>query len=420
MSHFMKRLMKLIKTPQPQGFEKPFVIFLTVVLVVASGVNIFQILTNGQSVLAFGVVVLAGVSIWLHWVAPRFYTSADSLMIWFYLAVQTLLAFVLTILSPQMLFAVMGLSFFLSLLGEAYGGLHNKRTRYGVTAGLLVVSLAAWLMNGSLISIWDWVLGMLPATAFIIIYVTLFLEQSEAKEKAQSLLHELRHANRELEESAREISTLTLMTERQRMARELHDTLAQGLAGIILQMEAADSYLEKGQHTKAQTIIQQAMQRARQVLGESRQVIDDLRKKAYDPEGFASWIRDAAASFTGDTGIPCSTALAPLPENLPLDLQLALQRIVSEGLVNIKKHARASHAWISLQVREGCLMLEINDDGCGFELSQVHSQPDRYGLIGVEERVIHLGGRFDINTSPGDGTTLDVVLPLSADQKVTC
>ena len=105
----------------------------------------------------------------------------------------------------------------------------------------------------------------------------MYSRQADARVKAQELLAELEAANRRLTESADQIEDLTLANERQRMARELHDTLAQGLAGLILQLEAADSHLASGHPDRAQAIVQQAMTRARETLAESRRAIDGLR-----------------------------------------------------------------------------------------------------------------------------------------------
>ena len=117
---------------------------------------------------------------------------------------------------------------------------------------------------------------------FVVIYVTLYVRQMEAREKAQALAVELETANRQLTDYAARVEDLTIANERQRMARELHDTLSQGLAGLILQLEAAQAHLGQDHPAKAREIITDAMGQARRTLSEARRAIDDLRQSPQD------------------------------------------------------------------------------------------------------------------------------------------
>jgi NarL family two-component system sensor histidine kinase YdfH len=411
MTNVFHQFRKAMKHPRKTGYEVPFLVFLTLVLAGVTFITIYQAIRQGSAGLALLFMLLSIFSIGLHWLAPKIYLSEQKPIIWFYLLLQTGLAFVLTVFSLDFVFPVTGFGFFLSLIGEGYGSLKDSLEKNGVVVLLLMISLGAWWINVGVGEFWNWALGMLPATAFIIIYISLYAQQALAKEAAHKLLADLRRANHRLAESACQVETLTLMTERQRMARELHDTLAQGLAGIILQMEAADSYLDQQQAAKAQEIIRMAMGRARQTLAESRQVIDDLRKKAYDPEAFAGWIYDEADHFTQVTGISCRVDV-DLPPHMPVDVQLAIQRILSEGLTNIRKHAAASQVWLSVKPADRCLVVRIQDDGCGFDPDAVLSATDRYGLLGIRERAAEFDGWVRFESGAGEGTVIRVGLPL--------
>ena len=115
-------------------------------------------------------------------------------------------------------------------------------------------------------SIGWWALGTFPIVLFVVIYVTMYMRQIEARAQAQALAVELEKANQQLSEYADRVEDLTIANERQRIARELHDTLSQGLAGLILQLEAADANLSANHPEKARAIVQQTMDHARATL----------------------------------------------------------------------------------------------------------------------------------------------------------
>lgn len=145
-------------------------------------------------------------------------------------------------------------------------------------------------------------LNTIPIVVFVILFISLYMRQNEAREQAQSLATELESANRQLTEYASQVEELTLAAERQRLARELHDTLSQGLTGLVLQLEAVKAHLESGRGERAVAIIEQSLARARSTLADSRSAIDDLRAV---PAGLPEAMRAKAERFTQATGIPC-------------------------------------------------------------------------------------------------------------------
>jgi NarL family two-component system sensor histidine kinase YdfH len=299
------------------------------------------------------------------------------------------------------------------LLGEAIGIIETVWQKGVAVVAITALSgLSLYLLNENYIG-WGWLITVAPITTFVIIYVWLFRKQVDARQQAQQYLEELEHANRQLAEYADRIEDLTLVSERQRMARELHDTLAQGLAGLILQLEAADSHLSSGRSDRAQTIVQQAMGRARNTLGEARKVIDDLRAGPATAGGLAEALEKEVQRFISASGISCDLKLN-LPPTLPDEISEHLLRMVAEGLVNVERHARASRAWVRVEYSSGNLNIEVGDDGIGFDPQLTLQRPGHYGLLGMRERARLAGGAMQIRSKPGEGATIEMRLPLNS------
>lgn len=339
----------------------------------------------------------------LHWNSPRL--AGNLRLSVLYLAAQGALAFVLPLIAEAE-FLVLGLA--LAMVGEAVGLLWN--VMWGAIAILFYLALAAldMVLLSKSNTLPEWALAALPTSIFVIVYVVLYGRQAQARARAQSLLSELDTAHRELAEYAVRVEDLTLANERQRMARELHDTLAQGLAGLILQLEAASTHLEKGNDDRARTILKQAMTRARATLAEARRAIDDLRSGQTLAQDWQAALREQVKHFTDATGIPCEVELEPGRE-LPEAAREQALFVVTEGLANIARHAQAQHVWVRLRGMDGEPVLEVQDDGRGFDPASV--PPAHYGLLGMRERARLAGGALEISSSPGGGTTLRLRLP---------
>lgn len=239
----------------------------------------------------------------------------------------------------------------------------------------------------------------------------LFLQQYNERARTQQLLSELETAHRQLAEYADQVEDLTLAAERRRMARELHDTLAQGLAGLILQLEAASSHLAEGRTERTQAIMQQAMIRARGTLAEARQAIADLRQDYPGQSDLAETIRAEVERFTTATGIPCTLELNPAIV-LPQEWQDHARRVVSEGLTNVARHAQANQVWVTVGEHENEVEIQVRDNGIGFDPAAVETMAGHYGLPGMRERARLAGGALIVASRPGRGTTLNFRLPL--------
>jgi NarL family two-component system sensor histidine kinase YdfH len=234
--------------------------------------------------------------------------------------------------------------------------------------------------------------------------VMLSLTQTRAHQRDQQLLRELASAHEQLAVYAAQVQELTLTTERQRMARELHDTLAQGLVGLKMQLETIDALLEWKDVAQARGIVQQAMQRVRSALANARAAITDLRTKPGG--GLSAAIAAEARHFSQMTGVPCTCSLTiSLPDRHPEQVV----RLVSEALTNISRHAHASRAWITSSNDQGDILLEIGDNGVGFDPGQVAA--GHYGLAGLHERARCIGGQLHLSSERQVGTTLVLRLP---------
>jgi NarL family two-component system sensor histidine kinase YdfH len=160
-----------------------------------------------------------------------------------FLVVQCVLAFLFTLVTRQ---SMLSIGLYAPLVGVAVGSLRNLRWSAFAIAGIIILATLNTLLlpDSNIPTGWFWVI--IPVTLFVIVYVELYIRQSEAREESQRLLKELETAHVKLSEYAAQVADLTLANERQRLARELHDTLAQGLVGLILQLEAVSSHLENG------------------------------------------------------------------------------------------------------------------------------------------------------------------------------
>jgi two-component system NarL family sensor kinase len=199
--------------------------------------------------------------------------------------------------------------------------------------------------------------------------------------------------------------------ERNRIAREIHDTLAQGLTAIALQLETADALLETvPEASRAQRSVQQALELARGNLEEARRSVMDLRAAPLEGRTLPEALGGLVQQYGEREGI--ITSLNVYGENRPLSarIELALYRTAQEALSNVARHTNASHAWLELNYTLDEAQLTVRDDGRGFDPTSIRE--GRFGLIGLNERAHLLGGKLEIWSAPGEGTRIMITLPL--------
>ncbi len=203
---------------------------------------------------------------------------------------------------------------------------------------------------------------------------------------------------------------LGAVRERNRLAREIHDTLAQGLTAVSLQLESADILLETGANPeKAHKAVQQALALTRANLDEARRSVLDLRAAPLEGRTLAEALTALAKAFPEAVDIDVSITGSGQP--LPPRIEIGLYRIAQEAFTNIRRHAQATKATLTLVVTPEFVKLMVADDGLGFETDAVPN--GRYGLIGMNERVKLLGGSFTVESQPETGTCLEARIPLN-------
>ena len=390
------------------GDERPFYWLLTIVMIFIYGTAVTTLHLLQDPVRFALLTVLMVAHTVLHWQVAVLVRERRRWIPW-YMVGQGALALTIGSLAPGV-GLILGL--YMALIGESFGLLYKTRWVMVAVGGYLILSALNFLETAQWRDLIWWVIAMAPMTLFVSIYVYLYSRQTDARSKAQALSRELEAANRQLTEYAARVADLTRTAERQRMARELHDTLAQGLAGLILQLEAADSHLQSGKPERAQAIIEQSMARARATLADARRAIDDLRSESAAPANLAEAVQTEVSRFMAATGLPCELDLA-LPGALPVAIGEQAFRAVAEGLTNIAKHAQASRAWVRVRGEGTGLTVQIRDDGRGFDCATAGG-PGHYGLLGMRERARLAHGTFDLASTPGAGTTLKLCLPVSA------
>jgi NarL family two-component system sensor histidine kinase YdfH len=258
-------------------------------------------------------------------------------------------------------------------------------------------------------------LGWATLLLFVVGYLIVYMQWIRAHAQLETTHRELGAIHEELVSASSQIVALIRLTERQRLARDLHDTLAQGLAGLMMQLQVADSCQKEQHYDQAQAIIEQTIQRARTTLAEARQTIDELRRTSLDADGLKQAIEQERAYFTSSTAIPCKTDLRLLSE-LPPALNEQILYAIKEGLSNIARHAHAHTAWIGVAAGEQCVQVEIGDDGIGFDPAAIEQTRGHYGLLGLRERARVCSGQLEIVSREAWGTRLKLCLPLIGEE----
>jgi signal transduction histidine kinase/ligand-binding sensor domain-containing protein len=203
-----------------------------------------------------------------------------------------------------------------------------------------------------------------------------------------------------------------VLDERARLAREIHDTLAQGFVGISSQLDAVAMCMPE-ETTPARKYLDLARRMARHSLTEARRSVMDLRASVLEGQDLAAAIESGARMWTAGSGVDVEVDVSGSPGELPQDFEQHLLRIAQEAVTNALKHAGARNIWIKLHIEEHKLYLRIKDDGRGFEPEGAFvSVGGHFGLIGMRERAERLGGDLRLASQPGEGTEVEVKVPL--------
>jgi len=227
-----------------------------------------------------------------------------------------------------------------------------------------------------------------------------------------------RSRQRSVEEKARTdrsrlVNKILSVTERQRsgMAVELHDGPIQGLTRLGLSLERGQLRLRRGQLEEGRQLLSDAQAGLAAEVQSLRRIMATLRPPVLEERGLVSALSDYVEVVRQQSGISCTLA-AKLPERLPEDTEIVLYRVVQEALTNVARHARASRARVELTETADAVVLEVHDDGIGFDpAAEQLGGLDHFGLAGMRERVELAGGTWTVWSRPGSGTVLTASLP---------
>jgi len=267
-------------------------------------------------------------------------------------------------------------------------------------------------------------------------FVLLGQKSEEQNQARKGMIAELAEANQRLEEMIAENTGLQaqLLTqareagagdERQRMAREIHDTLAQGLTGIITQLEAAQQSANDAERERR---ISNAKRLARDSLAEARRSVQALRPQALEDSRLPDALAGEVARWSATSGVAVEVETTGEARALHPEVEVTLLRVAQEALANVAKHAGASRAGVTLSYMEDVVSLDVRDDGIGFapapaaasradasraNASRANGSPagSGFGLIAMRQRVSRLDGQLEIESEPGSGTAVSASLP---------
>ncbi len=201
-----------------------------------------------------------------------------------------------------------------------------------------------------------------------------------------------------------------VLEERERMAREIHDTIAQGLTGVITQLEAARHALDRPQEHDRH--LANAERLARDSLSEARRSVDGALPAALETAALPDALREVARAWSERTGVPAELTVTGEPLSLEPEIEVTLLRTAQEALANVEKHAHAGRARLTLSFMGDVVALDVRDDGVGFDAQRPDPAPGGgFGLHGMRQRVARVAGTLVIESEPGGGTAVSARVP---------
>ena len=319
--------------------------------------------------------------------------------------VQTVLVTALVWLPPHQLIAVI---LFFMLSAEASMMFPPRMLAVWITI-FSAVTFVAYLMFSDgmgLVAVPIYVAGYI----FFAVFAQQTARAEAARAESQRLLDQLQEAHRQLQDLSAQAEDLAVSQERNRLAREMHDTLGHRLTVASVQLQAVERLIT----TEPARVIQMtgsAREQVKEALADLRHTVATLRAPLEADLALEPALKRLAGSFELATGIAVQLALPQLAPELPGPHRQALYRGAQEGLTNIQKHAQATHAWLQLAQQTGAVTLTVRDNGVGLNGNN-GSNSTGFGLRGLRERAAQLDGTLCVETLAGGGTQLVLTLPL--------
>jgi len=299
--------------------------------------------------------------------------------------------------SPVIMFAM------LPVVGQAVVLLPRSLMFAACGAMLLVLVVPMSIVGGLRPA---FVLGVffLVGIVFVVVITELAVKEQRAKREVERLVAELKEANDKLRQYADQVEELATLKERNRVAREIHDSLGHYLTVVIVQIEAAMAVFEKDRESSLD-VLRKAQGLAQKGLGDVRRSVAALRASPAETRSLIDSLNTLIEECRV-SGLPAEFQFAGTPRNLDPSAELALYRAAQEALTNVRRHSKARAATVTLNYSTDSVWLKVHDDGVG-----ATEVTKGFGLIGMHERVQNLGGEVRITTATNQGFMLEVGLP---------
>lgn len=333
-----------------------------------------------------------GVTSWDDNALPRFLIVLGDIIFWF----------ILVNLSPTYYFALFG------MFSQIF---RHMPLRYAIVDTIILMGALSYKQfteDGQPISLNDpiiWVYVFMGFAGILLgVWISAIIEQSTRR---RQLIEELESAQAQLAAAERREG---MLQERQRLAREIHDTLAQGFTSIVMHLEAAEQALPDRLDV-LQKHLDQARGTARTSLEQARRVVLDLRPELLEERALPEAIDRAAGRWSEESGISFEVTITGERYALHPEIEVTLLRAVQEALNNVRKHANAAEVSITLSYMDDVIILDVQDDGNMRQEPLKRPLSSGFGLQAMRERVQQLGGEVLLENEPGEGTTLVVSVP---------
>ncbi|MET0419082.1 MAG: sensor histidine kinase [Actinoplanes sp.] len=371
---------------------------------------------------AYGMLLAVLTGGWLLWwttLHPAWQTDLRRMVI--FMAGLLVLIFALVWASP--LFGIFGWSGYL-YVGYALPGMWRLVAGVGVATAASV----SYVGGFSIVSVMApqaflVILAVNVVISGVMIYATTRADEEAAK-RAETI-GELAETNARLEAAMRENAGLHaqllaqareagVLDERQRMAGEIHDVLAQGLTGIVTQLEAADAAATRPDDWRRH--LGTAKSLARESLTEARRSVQALRPQTLDSAALPEAISEIVDGWSDRAGVPAKFITTGTHRPLLPEIETTLLRTAQEALANVARHADAGRVALTLSYMEDVVTLDVRDDGAGFDpaVPAPRSAEGGFGLAAMRERLLRIAGTLDVESEPGGGTALSACVPAIA------
>ncbi|WP_344154053.1 sensor histidine kinase [Kribbella yunnanensis] len=303
-------------------------------------------------------------------------------------------------------------SVFMMFIASAQVWLLSRDLRDGIGMSVALVfgcgTAQLWSAGWGWAAFWQILPWMLVSLVVSLLF-GIWIERVIAESQQRAVLIDELHAARD--ELAEAHHSAGVMAERERMAREIHDTLAQGMTSIVMLSQTGAAELARGGDGVAARLAQ-IEATARENLAEARALVAAFTPVVLSEATLTEVLRRQGERFAAETGVDVQVLL-DLDESevvaLPQSQQVVLLRAAQEALANIRKHARATSVLITLGLSEGRVSISIRDDGSGFSVAEPSMG---FGLAAMRGRVEESGGTVQVESSPGHGTTVQVLIPV--------